>query len=118
MPASAWQTRRARLLLAGGVAAAGAGLAYAVYTTEAVRSWRSAVRRYYLATQQYYGAFLAGADIGATLLRDVQQFIASDSTEVPQSIQQLARLAQSQVCCGCPPQSSNLLPPPSTGTGV
>lgn len=48
------------------------------------------------AGSNYSAALLAGADVSAVLLHDLRQFLQSDSNELPTSLRQLAKLAQSQ----------------------
>ena len=64
---------------------------------EYYRKVRDALTRLQQAGGAYSAALLAGADISATVLSDLRQFLASDSAELPASLRQLARLAQSEV---------------------
>lgn len=58
---------------------------------------RSYVARLRAALKQYSEAFLAGAELSAHVMRDLQAFLAGDVEELPVSLRQLSRLAQSQV---------------------
>ncbi|KAK9786672.1 hypothetical protein WJX73_004452 [Symbiochloris irregularis] len=93
MPAT-WPRRR--VVLSAAAAGATVLLLYKAYRGEYYRKVRDAVIRLHQAGGSFSAALLAGGDISATLLSDLRQFLASDSTEVPVSLRQLARLAQSE----------------------
>jgi hypothetical protein len=49
------------------------------------------------ALQNYSNALMMGSEISSLLLSDLQTFLASDTQELPQSLKQLLRLAESKV---------------------
>ncbi|KAK9841033.1 hypothetical protein WJX81_006662 [Elliptochloris bilobata] len=57
---------------------------------------RGYVARLRAALKQYSEAFLAGAELSASVMRDLQAFLDGDVEELPVSLRQLSRLAQSQ----------------------
>ena len=65
--------------------------------SESYQKFREAVARLQRAGNDYSAALLAGADISASLLTDLRHFLQSDRDELPDSLRQLAKLAQSQV---------------------
>ena len=50
------------------------------------------------ALREYSEAFLMGSEISSLLLRDLQAFLASDAQDLPQSLKQVLKLAESEVC--------------------
>ena len=89
------QRRLRRKWVVGGTAAiAGAALLYKLYYSERIaRAWRN-YQKLSAALNSYNQAFIAGAEVSATISKDLQQFFQSDSTELPQSLRQLAHLCQ------------------------
>ncbi|KAL4448603.1 hypothetical protein ABPG75_005822 [Micractinium tetrahymenae] len=87
------------LLLAGGGAAAGYA-AYRLYRSDTAAAWREQVARLRAALVAYADAFGTGADTLALLASDLRSFLASDRTELPPSLRQLARLMQSPEVAG------------------
>ena len=49
------------------------------------------------ALREYSEAFLMGSEISSLLLRDLQAFLASDAQDLPQSLKQVLKLAESEV---------------------
>ena len=90
------RTRR-RKLIAAGVASVAAGIVLSklYYSQKLIRA-RSQYQRLALALSSYQQAFLTGADISSAITRDLQSFLQSDSNELPQSLRQLAKLAQAK----------------------
>lgn len=89
--------RLRRYALYGGVAVLGGVLAYRAYRSEAVAQTRASLARLRLALQRYSEALSSGADLCATLVRDLQHFLQADgSGEVPPTLRQLAVLLQSR----------------------
>ena len=89
------QRRLRRKWVVGGTAAiAGAAVLYKLYYSERIaRAWRN-YQKLSAALNSYNQAFIAGAEVSATISKDLQQFFQSDSTELPQSLRQLAHLCQ------------------------
>lgn len=85
--------RQKRLLLAGGAAVA---LAVVLYKSDAVGGTRRYFARLRAALLAYVDALSAGADTVHTVLADLQRFLASDATDVPPRLRQLARLLASE----------------------
>jgi hypothetical protein len=80
-----------------GAAAVLAGtLAYKAYSSNSVAQTRHSLARLRASLVKYSEALSSGADLCCTLVRDLQRFLQSDSTEVPGSLRQLAKLLQSQ----------------------
>ena len=97
-----WTRRRGAWLLGGTAALAGGLLLYRALTAVADEAAGAADKRSYVARlraalKQYSEAFLAGAELSAHVMRDLQAFLAGDVEELPVSLRQLSRLAQSQV---------------------
>ena len=67
-----------------------------VWTTAGAADKRGYVARLRAALKQYSEAFLAGAEVSAGIMRDLQAFLAGDVEELPVSLRQLSLLAQSQ----------------------
>ena len=76
----------------------GAGVvAYRSYSSkEPVAGW-SYLTRARKALREYSEAFLMGSEISSLLLRDLQAFLASDAQDLPQSLKQVLKLAESEV---------------------
>ena len=87
------QRKLRRKWVVGGTAAiAGAAVLYKLYYSERIaRAWRQ-YRRLSAALDSYNQAFIAGAEVSATISKDLQAFFQSDSTDLPQSLRQLAHL--------------------------
>ena len=49
------------------------------------------------ALREYSEAFLMGSEISSLLLRDLQAFLASNAQDLPQSLKQVLKLAESEV---------------------
>lgn len=94
---SAAQRRRQlrRYALYGAAALACSALGYQAYRSDALAQTRATLRRLRAALQRYSEALSDGAELCCTLVRDLQGFLQSDSSEVPGSLRQLARLLQS-----------------------
>ncbi|KAK9859791.1 hypothetical protein WJX84_001042 [Apatococcus fuscideae] len=90
--------RRAALYSAGAVSVAGLLLAYRYYQSPKAEGEPelSYLQRLKLALKKYSDAFLLGGDLVSGILRDLHSFVQSDSSELPQSIRQVARLLQSR----------------------
>ncbi|KAK9866189.1 hypothetical protein WJX84_004781 [Apatococcus fuscideae] len=91
--------RKTALLSAGAVSIAGLLIAYRYYQSIPKSEGEpelSYLQRFKLALKRYSDAFLLGSDLASGILRDLHTFVQSDSSEVPQSIRQLARLLQSR----------------------
>ena len=87
------------MLSAGAVSIAGLLIAYRYYQSIPKSEGEpelSYLQRFKLALKRYSDAFLLGSDLASGILRDLHTFVQSDSSEVPQSIRQLARLLQSR----------------------
>lgn len=67
-----------------------------MWTAAGAAHKRGYVARLRAALKQYSEAFLAGAEVSAGIMRDLQAFLAGDVEELPVSLRQLSRLAQSQ----------------------
>ena len=92
--------RQRRLWATGGLMAlAAAVVAYRACQGSDKAGRPSYVGRVRAALRQYSEAFLLGSDISAALLADLRNFLASDAQELPQSLRQLLRIAQSEVAC-------------------
>ncbi|KAL4424613.1 hypothetical protein ABPG77_002231 [Micractinium sp. CCAP 211/92] len=87
------------LLLAGGGAAAGY-TAYRLYRSDTAAAWREQLARLRAALGAYADAFGTGANTLTLLATDLRAFLASDGTELPPSLRQLARLLQSPEVAG------------------
>lgn len=81
----------------------------AVWTAAGAAHKRGYVARLRAALKQYSEAFLAGAEVSAGIMRDLQAFLAGDVEELPVSLRQLSRLAQSQARPGVNKRKSNSL---------
>ena len=68
--------------------------------SESYRKLREAFVHLQKAGNNYSAALLAGADISAGILTDLRLFLQSDSNELPDSLRQLTKLLQSEVCFG------------------
>ncbi|PSC73345.1 PHLOEM PROTEIN 2-LIKE A10 [Micractinium conductrix] len=87
---------RTLLLAAGG--AATAYTAYRLYRSHrqgTLAAWAASVSRLRAALAAYTDALGSGADTLALLAADLRAFLGSDSTDLPPSLRQLARLLQS-----------------------
>ena len=72
-------------------------VAYRSYSRkEPVAGW-SYLTRLRKALREYSEAFLMGSEISSLLLRDLQAFLASDAKDLPQSLKQVLKLAESEV---------------------
>lgn len=81
-------------MVSGTAAIAGAALLYKLYYSERLsKAWRNYCKLS-AALSSYNQAFIAGAEVSATISKDLQHFFQSDCTELPQSLRQLARLCQ------------------------
>jgi hypothetical protein len=103
-PAVPWARRRSAWLLGGTAALATGFLLYRALHAAADEAAGAADKRGYVARlraalKQYSEAFLAGAELSASVMRDLQAFTAGDVEELPVSLRQLSRLAQSQARC-------------------
>lgn len=85
-----------RYLLAGGAVAVVGTLAYRAYQSDAYGRSKAYLLKLRTALQQYTDAAATGGEICATILRDLQTFLASDAAEVPPSLRQVSRLLQSR----------------------
>lgn len=87
------------MLSAGALSVAGLFLAYRYYQSLPKAEGEpelSYLQRLKLALKRYSDAFLVGGELVSGILTDLHSFVQSDSSELPQSIRQLARLLQSQ----------------------
>lgn len=90
------RNRRRNWVIGATTSLAGAILLYKLYHSERLaRAWRQ-YQRLTEAVSSYNQAFLAGADVAATVSKDLQFFLQSDSKELPQSLRQLAQLLQAE----------------------
>lgn len=65
------------------------------YRSDALSRSKRFVSRLRDALQRYTEAFALGGDICATVMKDLQRFVDSNSDEIPLSLQQVAKLVQS-----------------------
>ena len=103
----------------------GAGVvAYRSYSRkEPVAGW-SYLTRVRKALREYSEAFLMGSEISSLLLRDLQAFLASDAQDLPQSLKQVLKLAESEVRSSkpvwgpdaCPESAGNAATPTSAAS--
>ena len=88
------RTRRRRLIAAGGASTAAAFVLYKLYHSQRVsRAWKQ-YQRLSLAWSSYQQAFVTGAEISAAITKDLQSFLQSDRHDLPQTLRQLAKIAQ------------------------
>ena len=73
-----------------------AALAHRAYTSDALGRSRRSLARLRAALQSYMDALATGGEIAASLLRDLEQFLASDRDDIPPSLRQVSRLARSE----------------------
>ena len=91
-------SRRRRLWACGSLLIVGAGVvAYRSYSKKEPVAGGSYLTRVRKALREYSEAFLMGSEISSLLLRDLQAFLASDAQDLPQSLKQVLKLAESEV---------------------
>jgi hypothetical protein len=95
-PAAARRGQLRRYALYGAAAVLAGTLAYKAYSSNSVAQTRRSLARLRAALAKYSEALSSGADLCCTVVRDLQRFLQSDSSEVPGSLRQLAKLLQSQ----------------------
>lgn len=90
------RSRTRKIVLAGTASIAGVVVLYKLYHSQRLaQAWRQ-YHRLTLAFSSYNQAFLAGAEVSATITKDLQAFLKSESRELPQSLRQLAQLFQAE----------------------
>ena len=88
--------RRAwRLFLVSASTVAGSCLAYKVYTSKYLAGKRQQLDNLLRSLSALSDALSSTSDVSATICRDIQTFLHSNSDEVPRSVRQLLKLS----CC-------------------
>ena len=91
---NSWWQRNKYYVVASCACAAGGLAAVRLYQSKSLEATQASVLQTLQAIQRYSEACVSAGDAVALLSRDVQDFLQSDSDDVPQSLRQLAKLAQ------------------------
>lgn len=90
-----WLRRNRQYVIIGCAAAAGTVAAYKVYRSERVKATQKALQSLQDTLAKYSDAATSAGDVLAVVSKDLQEFLASDTDEVPRSLKQLGKLARS-----------------------
>eukprot|EP00879_Flechtneria_rotunda_P001786 GHRR01001950.1.p1 GENE.GHRR01001950.1~~GHRR01001950.1.p1 ORF type:complete len:522 (+),score=155.03 GHRR01001950.1:174-1739(+) len=91
-----WLRRHRHYVVIAFAATAGTVAAYKVYRSERLKSTQKVLQQAAETFVKYSDAAATAGDILAIISDDIRQFLSSNADEVPNSLRQLSKLAQSQ----------------------